>query len=168
MKVFIGIDPGAKGYICALAPDVNQAEFIANVALPHEIYDFLVDMRGEHSVKKAMIEDVHSLHGMSAKSNFNFGFNTGLLHGIFGSTGNGLDMVQPKVWQKHIGIKTPVKVKGAPKVPAAVRSRQLKSEVAAICQRLYPRIVIHGPKGGLQDGKSDALMIAHYASHIYR
>jgi hypothetical protein len=168
MQVFIGIDPGASGYICMLAPELNQAEFISNKEQPHLIFEELNSVIEHYSVNKVMIEDVHSLPTVSAKSNFSFGFNLGLLHGIIGCNGIGLDLVQPKVWQKYIGIKTPVKVKGAPKVKASVRTRQLKLEVADVCQRLYPKIVIHGPKGGLQDGKSDSLMIAHYASHIYR
>jgi len=168
VQVFIGIDPGASGYICILAPDLDRAEFISNKEQPHIIHQQLKEVKEDYSLCKVMIEDVHSLPTVSAKSNFSFGFNLGLLHGIIGCSSIGLDLVQPKVWQKAIGIKPPVKVKDAPKVKAAVRTRQLKQEVASICQRLYPKIIVHGPKGGLQDGKSDALMIAHYASLKYR
>ena len=168
MKIVLGIDPGASGYICALAPELKNAEFMSNKEQPHIIYEWLTELTEHYTVSHVMIEDVHSLGNVSAKSNFNFGFNCGLLHGVIGCTAIGLDMVQPKVWQKYIGIRTPVRKKGAPKVPASVRSKKLKQDVAAICQRLYPKIVIHGPKGGLIDGKSDALMIAHYASHLYK
>lgn len=167
-KVYIGIDPGASGYICALAPETNEVEFIKTIEKPHIIYQSLINLRKDFIIKMIMIEDVHSIPLVSAKSNFNFGFNCGLLYGIIGSTGIGLDKVQPKVWQKYIGLITPVRKKGAPKIPSAVRNQKIKKDVAAICERLYPEINIRGPKGGLQDGKSDALMIAHYASHIYR
>jgi hypothetical protein len=167
-KVFIGIDPGASGYICALAPESKQVEFLSNVEKPNILFEMLTTLRKNFNVQMAMIEDVHSIPSASAKSNFSFGWNCGLLHGILGCTGIGLDMVQPKIWQKHIGIKTPTRKKGAPKIPASVRTAKMKNDVAKICERLYPEVNIRGPKGGLKDGMSDALMIAHYCSHIYR
>jgi len=101
-----------------------------------------------------MIEDVHSIFGTSAKSNFNFGFNTGLITGIARSSGATVDLVTPKKWQKHIGVKT--------------KGNAIKKEVAEICNRLYPHISVKGPRGGLLDGLSDSLMIAHYAYHLYK
>ncbi len=114
-----------------------------------------------------MIEDVHSIYGASAKSTYNFGFNTGLIHGIVRSTGLGLDTIQPKIWQKYIGLVMPAVKKGAAPI-AALRKNKIKQDVAAICERLYPQVNIRGNKGGIIDGKSDALMIAHYCSHKYR
>lgn len=168
MKVYIGIDPGASGYICALAPEVKDIVFFPNTDKPKNIYESLIYLRDRHTVMAVIIEDVHSLFGMSAKSNFNFGRNLGLLYGIIQSAGMGVDVVQPKVWQKEIGVITPKKIIGAPITPPAVRKRKLKEDIAKICERLYPEAEIRGPKGGLLDGKSDALMIAHYASIKYR
>lgn len=167
-KAYIGIDPGASGYICALAPESNSVEFIANTEKPHIIQKAVKHLFINYDLKKIMIEDVHSVFGASAKANFNFGFNCGLLYGIIRSAGIGLDTVQPKVWQKHIGIVTRIRKKGAPVIPATVRKKELKKDIAAICERLYPHVNIRGTRGGLIDGKSDALMIAHYTSHIYR
>jgi len=62
--------------------------------------------------------------------------------------------VQPKKWQKTIGVTK--------------KGKEIKKEVASICSRLYPDAEIYGPKGGLLDGKSDALMIAHYAFLNYK
>lgn len=170
MDVYIGIDPGSKGYVCALEPGSKSVEFIQNTAKPQHIFKLIssLNKHEDYYLNMVMIEDVHSIFGTSSKSNFNFGFNVGLLHGIVGSVGCGMDTVQPKVWQKYIGIVPPVRKKGAPKIKASVRSNKLKQEIAAICERLYPEVNIRGPKGGLLDGKSDALMIAHYCSHIYR
>lgn len=167
-KAWIGIDPGAKGYICTLLPAKGVAEFISNSVKPLEIVEWLDDVYGEVPVQQVVIEDVHSLHGMSAKSNFTFGYNVGILHGIFNSRGIGLALVTPKVWQKEVGIKLPPTKRNGKKIPSAIRTKEIKNSVAAACDRLYPRIEIRGPKGGLLDGKSDALMIAHYASLIYR
>ena len=43
---------------------------------------------------------------------------------------------------------------------AKKRKNYIKKEVADIASRLYPKAELHGPKGGLLDGRSDALMIA--------
>lgn len=97
-----------------------------------------------------MIEEVHSIFGVSAKANFNFGYNVGLVNTLALCSGNMVDKITPKKWQKAVGVKSTSK------------GKDIKKDVAGICSRLYPDIKIYGPKGGLDDGKSDALMIAHY------
>ena len=42
-----------------------------------------------------------------------------------------------------------------------------KKHVASIAMQLYPKANLSGPKGGLLDGRADALMIAHYLSIKY-
>ena len=41
----------------------------------------------------------------------------------------------------------------------------MKKQVAEIAQSLYPTAELHGKRGGLLDGRADALMIAHYGLH---
>ena len=145
-----GIDPGATGAICVL--DSHDPAHVALLDLKKDsntdIYNWLhsqLRFRGS----EIWVEDIHSMHGMSAKSNFSFGKNLGivttiaeLLKGIPPKT------VTPKVWQKYIGVTA----KGKP----------IKKQVAKIAQGLYPTAELHGKRGGLLDGRSDALMIAHY------
>lgn len=134
-----------------------DAIFIPNHFLhPSQVYDAVVAERLESDIPMIMIEDVHSLHGMSAKSNFQFGRNVGLIHGILAITKIGIDLVAPKVWQKEVGVSVPATIKGA------ARAKAMKKATAEVCKRLYPTVDIYGPKGGLIDGKADALMIAHY------
>lgn len=171
MNIFIGIDPGSQGYICALAPSEGKAEFIANTDKPIAIADMLGQIRDDYKVTRVCMEDVHSIFGANAKSNFNFGFNLGVLYGICLSQGFGIDIVQPKIWQKFIGVRSNTIPKDAgadeKKKMNAARKKQLKESVGKICERLYPDISVRGPQGGLLDGKSDALMIAHYAYHNF-
>ncbi len=108
-------------------------------------------------IRKIMLEDVHSLYGMSAKSNFNFGKNLGIVETLLKLQGIPMEIVQPKKWQAAVGVDIPKEVKG----PA--RSKAIKARGAELCEELYPRCKIWGPKGGLMDGRSDALMLAHYA-----
>ena len=101
-----------------------------------------------------MIEDVHSIFGASAKSNFNFGYNTGVVNALAMATGESVDRVQPKKWQKALGVKS--------------KGKAIKGEVASICDRLYPKTSVRGPRGGLLDGLSDSLLISHYAYLNYK
>ena len=48
------------------------------------------------------------------------------------------------------------------------KGKDIKKDVANICQRLYPTAEIYTPKGRLMDGRSDALMIAHYCMIHYK
>jgi len=123
-------------------------------AKPMDIFKWIKQVQKEYNLVVIMIEDVHSIFGTSAKSNFNFGFNTGLVTGISQSTGASIDKITPKKWQAHVGVKQ--------------KGKKIKKEVADICDRLYPKVNIRGARGGLLDGLSDSLMIAHYASHKYK
>jgi len=151
---FIGCDPGDKGAICLYVPDEKYIEFMDNSSSPVLIVEWLIDSIAKYDIKMQMIEDVHSIFGTSAKSNFNFGFNTGFMHGIFRANGLGLDLAKPKEWQKYVGVKA--------------KGKDIKKDVGEIAHRLFPTAEIHGPKGGLLDGRSDALMIAYYCAQKHK
>lgn len=150
MKVYLGIDPGSRGSLCALYED-STIEFMDYTENTHLLSAWLHNIRNRHTIRMCMTEDVHSIFGVSAKSNFNFGFNVGILHGMFRTMLLPLDTIQPKAWQKHIGI--------------TAKGKDIKKEVASICTRLYPSCDIFGPKGGLLDGRSDSLLIATYCRY---
>jgi len=150
----VAIDPGGNGSTCFLPSDgegavIEFADHKHNNAL--SIHRFLEDLPIDYLI----IEDVHSLYGMSAKSNFNFGFNLGNITAVAEIRNVPIHKVQPKVWQKYIGCTKP-------------SGKELKKEVGNIAMTLYPNVSIHGARGGLLDGRSDALMIAHYAKHNIR
>ena len=150
---YIGIDPGAKGSFCLLVPATKQVAFWPTIGKPLEVLNWLRSADRELNVRIIMIEDVHSIHGTSAKSNFNFGRNVGVVDTVAQCSEIGLDKVTPKKWQKLVGVRA--------------KGDAIKKDVAGICDRLYPKASIRGPRGGLQDGKSDSLMIAHYAYLTY-
>jgi hypothetical protein len=107
---------------------------------------------GWKTINAAAIEQVHSLYGMSAKSNFSFGYNVGAAHMLLTSflyqKEVELQLVQPKAWQKAVGI--------------TAKGKAIKQAVADLAHELYPTAELYGPMGGLRDGRADALMIAHY------
>lgn len=150
MDIFIGIDPGSKGAICALEPTTPTIEFLDfDKSSINQLYRGLLSTLQNHLIKSVVIEDVHSLYGMSAKSNFNFGRNLGILQGILGSLSLEPIKVTPKIWQAKVGVTT--------------KGKAIKKDVAGLCNLLYPECSICGKRGGLLDGRSDALMIAYYA-----
>jgi hypothetical protein len=160
--IVIGCDPGAKGAICYLqiAPDTPpNIHFMDNSKSVIHMNEWLSNAVKTVQINQAYIEDVHSLFGMSAKSNFNFGKNLGIVETLLKIQPFVLKTVQPKVWQKFVGVDIPKEIKGAQ------RSKAIKTRVAELCEELYPGCEIWGPKGGLMDGRSDALMIAHYCLH---
>lgn len=149
--VYIGIDPGAKGAICALLAKHNKVSFRNTTDDPLDLLTWFNALNTEFNLRIIMIEDVHSIHGMSANSNFQFGWNVGEMNLLAKMSKVMHDRVTPKKWQKFVGVKE--------------KGKAIKQEVAEIAKRLYPNAQLHGPKGGLLDGRSDALMIAHYAAY---
>ena len=152
-----GIDPGANGAICVL--DSQDPAYIALLDLKKHNLWYIDHWLGAElfgaiggGEKHIWIEDVHSMHGMSAKSNFSFGKNLGIVLAIASiKLVDPPNMVTPKVWQKYVGI--------------TAKGKAIKQQVAKIAQYLYPQAELHGKRGGLLDGRSDALMIAYYGLH---
>ena len=152
-----GIDPGANGAICVL--DSQDPAYIALLDLKKHNLWYIDHWLGAElfgaiggGEKHIWIEDVHSMHGMSAKSNFSFGKNLGIVLAIASiKLVDPPNMVTPKVWQKYIGV--------------TAKGKAIKKQVAKIAQYLYPQAELHGKRGGLLDGRSDALMIAYYGLH---
>ena len=148
-----GIDPGATGAICVL--DSHDPAHVALLDLKKhsntDIYNWLhsqLRFRGS----EIWVEDIHSMHGMSAKSNFSFGKNLGIVTTIAElMIGHLPKTVTPKIWQKYIGV--------------TAKGKAIKKQVAKIAQYLYPQAELHGKRGGLLDGRSDALMITYYGLH---
>lgn len=123
-------------------------------AKPKDLHAWLSLINQDYDLRVILIEKVHAIQGTSAGSNFSFGFNTGLVNGISGTIGCSLDHVTPKTWQKYLGVTK--------------KGKAIKKEVAEIVERLYPQAEVRGPRGGILDGRTDALAIAHFASHKWR
>lgn len=151
MKMWIACDPGKNGGMSFLYED-NSMKFLDNDQPLQNLIDNIKFITKGYDVQMCMIEDVHSIYGASAKSNFQFGFNTGLMHGIIRSLDLPLGQVQPKAWQKHIGVK------------GTVKGKAVKQAVADIVTGLYPRITsdVYTPRGRLIDGRTDAAGIVTY------
>jgi len=155
-QIFIGIDPGDKGSICLLEPIQQSLAFCETTPRFSEIVEWLEKAKLEGDLRMAMVENVHSIPGAAAGSSFKFGRNVEKLHNALEMAKIPMDLVIPRKWQSTVGLKT--------KIP----KDRIKKEVAAIATRLYPNAPLYGPRGGLLDGRSDALMIAHYCYLIHK
>ncbi len=158
-SVVIGIDPGQKGAIAVIRTSDLAVLFNPTDDRPDELLGWFKSLQTECHIRALVIERVASLPKVSAKSNFNFGWNVGMINTLAHCLGVMVDHVPPKEWQKVGGIMVP---KGT---DSTARRTALKKAVAEKAGNLYPayRKDLYGPRGGLLDGRSDALMIAHFA-----
>jgi hypothetical protein len=118
------------------------------------LFNILKDFKG--TIDGIAIEDVHSLFGMSAKSNFQFGRQLGRLEVVCELLEAPIYRITPKVWQSDVGISFPKGTKPADK-------KQISFQKAV---EIFPdqKAMFFGPKGGLLDGRVDALLIAYALS----
>lgn len=153
MKLYISCDPGASGAMCILAED-NTMEFIdfKKTGLPGYI-SVLKDLadNNNHTIQMIAIEKVASMTGQGVKSVFSFGQRLGELEGMLQTLGLGYVTVRPQAWQKSCGV-----------VP-----KSGKKGIYETVSKIYPNAELTGPKGGLLDGRCDALGMCHYLRKTY-
>lgn len=166
MKTYISCDPGSEGFICAWNPDNDVREYISiKDSTRRQLADFL-NRYAESSV--AVMEEVHALHGSSAKSTFRFGEIFGLLQGLFIALRIPYHLVQPKDWQASIWINSD-KVYKAGKVnqKTGKASRIVDTKPTSInaASRLFPGIDFRRTPDckKIDDNKVDATLIGEYA-----
>lgn len=81
MKVFMGFDPGTKGFVSMIAEDgtfVKAEPIFKDIKVVDMIETanrMLAFVEG-YEVRHVVIEDVHALYGSSAKGTFTFGYNS--------------------------------------------------------------------------------------------
>ncbi len=143
-----GIDPGQSGAMCVLDTQ-NPAHTALLDFQKTTIYEAALWLN-QQQVDIVYLEEVHSIYGASAKSNFTFGRNVGVALTVAHVVTKGVSPIEvrAKVWQKFIGV--------------TAKGKAIKKNVADLATALYPSADLYGPKGGLKDGRADAIMIAHY------
>ena len=150
MKSWIGIDPGASGCLCHLFEDntVTFIDFKATKLLGYITYLEATDLS---DVCMVATEAVHAMKGQGVSSMFSFGQRLGELEGMLQTLHIGYELVRPQAWQKSCQI-TP---------------KSGKQGTFQVMSKLYPSALLTGPKGGILDGRCDALGIAHYLRKTY-
>lgn len=149
-KIAIGIDIGSNGAWAAFVNDklsYGLLPYSSDEPDMRAFFDHLLELipklEDDDDLKiHAVIEDLHSIFGTSARSNFSFGINNGLIIATLQILEFPFTKVQPKRWQKSMweGIR-PIEIptgkkdkKGNPKHKIDTKQTSL---IAA--QRLFPK-----------------------------
>lgn len=184
MKIRIGCDVGAKGGIVALsengslqlAPTPRTKNEIDIPKLKNILWDYSGGINSNGEFKNDVlicIEDVHSIFGTSAKSNFAFGRNLGLLEGIVSALELPYVKISPKVWQEvaFTGIPKIFK-KGNGKLNKKgeeIKRIDTKAMAAVAVKRLFPSTSFLATSRSKveHDGIIDACLMAYYLKVKY-
>lgn len=148
-KIYIGIDPGKNGALAI----IRESKKVSLVDFDLKAYINLLSYFKKSYDMFIGIEKVHAMPGEGVKSSFSFGERVGELKGILSTLDfdNNIEWIQPQTWQKHINTD----------------SNRGKKAIADSLLSLYPSADLYGPRGGLKDGRSDALGIANYIYQKY-
>src|SRR5262249_32123555 len=120
-KIRIGIDIGSDGAIAIIKNDcLVMFSRIPKFNDEQDMYKLLsiIDNHIESGDSvHVVIEDLHSVYGSGAASNFSFGLNNGLIIGMLQVSQIPFTRIGPKKWQKEIWqgirpIEKPVMKKG--------------------------------------------------------
>ncbi|MDD4804034.1 MAG: hypothetical protein PHN69_02570 [Candidatus Pacebacteria bacterium] len=192
--IIAACDPGSNGAFIAMDKNGNtlyQFVFKNNKDGEFDIKYFsdnVKDFLQKYSNNSIIfyIEDVHSLFGMSAKSNFSFGKNCGMIEASIITLGYEVYKVTPKDWQKEMlkGIEVIKKIKKEkykeydPDTFEQVEKIRLvetkKNDVKAMSLKAQEK---HFPDFNSRasdrckmphDGLVDALLIAEYARRTHK
>lgn len=151
MKSVLGIDPGLSGALALVATDLSKVDVIdtpvhaINGKQQMDVHTLArwMDVQSV-DVDHAIIEQVGAMPGQGVTSCFNFGFGTGILHGVICASFIRLRLVRPAVWKRAMGLPAD---KDA--------SRQMAS-------RMFPKFA-HLFSRKKDDGRAEAVLLAVYA-----
>jgi len=184
-QVVIGIDPGMTGGVAILDSGITIDDIAEVYMIPkneisknkyelniRKLWDILDDFKYYNPM--VFLEDVHSLYGMSAGSNFKFGWVLGVIEGVIGSLGYEVHKVTPKRWQKIMfdGMETimiPEHIDKKGKLIKAKKDTKAMSGLKAL--ELYPDVDLYITEKGnksknIHDGLSDAICIMEYGKKL--
>jgi hypothetical protein len=142
----VGIDPGANGTLCMFQDNkLNFSDFKHSGLLQY------INLLKSTKPDIVILESVHSMPGQGVKSMFSMGQRLGELEGMLQALSISYDLVKPQKWHKACNIPP----------------KSNKKQIAQHMLKLYPQAELYGPKGGLLDGRSDALGLMHYGRITY-
>lgn len=162
MTTRTGIDPGKDSFICAITDDLVSFYRIPMIGDEIDLRALNDVFRGLSQPNYAVIEDVHSVFGSSAKSNFEFGRCVGMLEAFLVSSNIPYTKIQPKKWQKQMWEGIPIQVTSEGKTDT-------KATSLLAAQRLYPNVDMRKSERAKKPdhNKVDALLIATYCKRNF-
>jgi hypothetical protein len=149
----LGIDPGLRGALALYSPGELTVFDVPTIRVSkkdrvdaYQLGNWL-DLH-RNTIKRAVIELVSAMPKQGVTSSFNFGFVTGVLHGLL--AGNQIPMVTVPavVWKRHFGL---------------IGQDKDASRMAA--SRIAPAFAHHWTRKK-DDGRAEAFLLALYGEKI--
>lgn len=134
------IDPGAKGAIAIL----DGEEIVEICDLSKEPEKTINSCLVAYGVKTVVLEKVGVMPHDSKVASFSFGVNVGRIKAACTLSGADFVEVKPREWQSWC------------KIYGSGNTKQLGF---ALVKRVYGSDLFLGPRGGLKDGRVDAVLI---------
>lgn len=166
---YLGIDPGKSGGLTVM----QDGKIVFKAIMPisgdnldiRGLYDLIRSLTSNYNLT-VVLEEVHSIFGSSAGSNFTFGFVCGAIEAIVVSHRLKLIKVQPKKWQKEVWTNSDMAYK--PKKPAQKNaSVDTKATSLNCAKRLFPDFDFRKSDSARvtkdHDGIVDAVLMCEYA-----
>lgn len=162
---YLGIDPGKNGALFLIKENGQIESFVfPKIGLDIDLHQLWRIFDSIPPNTYAALEAVHSIHGTSAKSNFEFGGTFFMLQAFLVAKGVPFKLVRPKEWQKlmHLGI-TPIKKPGS-------NSNDTKAMSLQAFKNHFPNFqATASPKATkFHEGMVDAGLIAWYGRKAWQ
>lgn len=154
-KYYLGLDVGDEGGLATIHDGCVDLYSFHD----YDIADICNELSiiNEQNECYAVVEDVHSIHGSSAKSNFTFGFNKGWIIGMLTAMHIPYSMIPPKEWQSGVWERCDKVMDGK-----KVKTKETSIKCA---KRIFPNVDLRRTPRckKADDGICDALLMAEYA-----
>ena len=175
-RLYIGIDLGKEGEIALLD---DEGKYLDRFLMPKIGNEY--DLKGFDDIFKAfspldchvVLEDVHAIHGSSAKATWSFSGGKHIL--MMGLVSNGIPytLVQPKAWQKEMWQGIPEQRKPSKKDKnGKLRKGAMDTKAMSLMasKRLYPSIDFRKTERSkiAHDGIVDAILMAGYCYRKFK
>lgn len=157
---WIGADPGTSGAIAVWEPSTGDVDIVdmpklaCGAGFDHwTLGETLRTWVERYAVQGVTVERVSAMPGQGVTSMFSFGESFGALKQAIASAGMRFTLVQPSVWKVIYGLRG---------------GRENKADSVRKAIELFPALKgeLVGPKGGLKDGRAEAVLLAHYGSKL--
>lgn len=173
-KIFIGLDPGAKGFITVYNPKTESFDFYQMPTEKNDVSGQSFSFKGlmkmvENFNEKysgtsifATMEEVTGRQGWSAQNNFNFGYVAGAQRMFLEMIGAEILLVRPQKWQS-IMYQGHDKVK-VPSSTGKTMIHDTKATSAQVAKAMQPNIDFRKSTRAknIDDNKTDSFLLAMY------
>ena len=117
-QVFIGIDPGKSGAIAVFRPRSGRLDVFDMPTVtvtrntkertelsPTMLANLMNDFSYFSPTPRVVIERVSAMPGQGVSSMFDFGFSTGVVHGVCAALCFPVTIISPKLWQSAARVR---------------------------------------------------------------